>query len=142
MVEQLIRNEQVTGSIPAIGSIKYMTLKEDLVDIYKKNRGILSLMILNLLFSIGLFIFSLASLNPESAVVKIGYGDIDGYRDGTWVDMLSFSLLAIVLGVFHNFLAIVIFKKRGKIMAKFFLGISIFLILGAFLVLIRLLGEG
>ena len=119
-----------------------MKLKEDLIDIYKNNRSLLGLMILNFLLSLGLFIFSIVSLNSNSTVVKIGYGDIGGYRDGTWSDMLSFTLLAIILGILHDFLAIRIFKKRGKIMANFFLAISIVLILGSLFVLIRLLGEG
>ena len=41
------------------------------------------MMIFNLLASIGLFVFGMISLNPSSAVVKIGYGDIGGYRDGS-----------------------------------------------------------
>ena len=98
-------------------------------------------MILNLILSIALIIFSLISLNPESAVVKVGYGDIGGYRDGSWLDILAFPLLAIIFGVFHNLLALRIFHKRGSGMAKFFLIITTILILGTFLVLMRLLGE-
>ena len=79
--------------------------KEDFIKIYQTERGILILMILNLLLSIGLLIFSLINLNPNSAVVKIGYGDIGGYRDGSWADMLAFPLLAIIFGVFHNYLS-------------------------------------
>ena len=118
------------------------TFKEDLIKIYHSEHGILLIMILNLLFSIGLLVFSLVSLNPNSAVVKIGYGDIGGYRDGTWQNMLAFPLLAIIFGVLHNFLALRIFRKRGGGMAKFFLITTTALIAGTFLVLIRLLGEG
>ena len=53
--------------------------KEDFIKIYQTERGILILMILNLLLSIALLVFSLINLNPNSAVVKIGYGDIGGY---------------------------------------------------------------
>lgn len=118
------------------------TIKTDLIKIYQSERGILILMILNLLISIALLIFSLMNLNPNSAVVKIGYGDIGGYRDGTWVDMLAFPLLAILFGILHNFLAIHIFHKRGGGMAKFFLITTTALIFGTWLVLARLLGEG
>lgn len=116
--------------------------KEDFIKIYQTERGILILMILNLLFSIGLLVFSLINLNPDSAVVKIGYGDIGGYRDGSWADMLTFPLLAIIFGVFHNLLALRIFHKRGGGMTKFFLITTTALIAGTALVLIRLLGEG
>ena len=77
--------------------------KEDFIKIYQTERGILILMILNLLLSIALLVFSLINLNPNSAVVKIGYGDIGGYRDGSWADMLAFPLLAIIFGVFHDY---------------------------------------
>ena len=118
------------------------TLKEDIIKIYHSERGILAIMILNLLLSIGLFIFSLINLNPSSTVVKIGYGDIGGYRDGTWTNMLAFPILATIFGVLHNFLTLRVFHKRGSGMAKFFLIITTILIAGTFLVLIRLLGEG
>jgi len=118
------------------------TFKEDLTNIYHSERGILLIMILNLLFSIGLLVFSLVSLNPNSSVVKIGYGDIGGYRDGTWQNMLAFPLFAIIFGVLHNLLALRIFHKRGSGMTKFFLITTTALIAGTFLVLLRLLGEG
>lgn len=118
------------------------TFKEDFIAIYQSERGLLILMILNLLISIGLLVFSIVSLNPSGSVVKIGYGDIGGYRDGTWFDMLAFSLLAIIFGVLHNLLTLRIFHKRGSGMAKFFLITTTALILGTILVLVRLLGEG
>lgn len=117
-------------------------LKSDFIDIYQTERGTIVLMLLNLLLSLGLLIFAIVNLNPNAAVVKIGYGDIGGYRDGTWVDLIAFPLLAILFGVLHNFLALRIFHKRGGGMTKFFLVTTTFLILGTFLVLIRLLGEG
>ena len=118
------------------------TFKEDFVKIYQTERGVLMLMIFNLLLSIALIVFAIISLNPNASVVKVGYGDIGGYRDGTWMDMLAYPLLALIFGVFHGLLAIRIFHKRGSGMAKFFLITTTILILGTFLVLIRALGEG
>lgn len=117
-------------------------LKTDFIKIYQNERGALILMILNLLLSIALLVFSLTNLNPSGAVVKVGYGDIGGYRDGTFMDMLAFPLIAVIFGVFHNLLALRIFHKRGSGMVKFFLIITTILIIGSFLVLSRLLGEG
>lgn len=117
------------------------TFKEDFTKIFQTERGIFVLMVFNLLLSIALIIFSIITLNPSASVVKIGYGDIGGYRDGTWVDMLAFPLLALVFGILHNLLAIRIFQKRGGGMAKFFLITTTMLILGSFLVLVRTLGE-
>ena len=118
------------------------TLKADFIKIIQKERGILVLMIFNLLLAIFLIIFYIINLNPDVPVVKVGYGDIGGYRDGSWVDMISYPLLAIVFGVIHNFLALRIFHKRGSGMAKFFLLTTTMLIFGTFLVLLRTLGEG
>ncbi len=116
-------------------------LKEDLASIYQSERGLLILMILNLLLAIILLVFSIINLNPSSAVVKVGYGDIGGYRDGIWTDMIVFPLLAISLGVLHNLLTLRVFRKRGGGMAKFFAITTTALILGTGLVLVRLLGE-
>ena len=118
------------------------TLKTDFIKIYQTERGLLLFMILNLLISHGLLILSILSLNPSASVVKVGYGDIGGYHDGTWVGLITFPILAVIYGIFHNILAIRIFHKRGGGMAKFFLLTTTMLIFGTFLVLIRLLGEG
>lgn len=116
--------------------------KEDFIKISQEERGTLFLMGINLIISIGLLIFSILSLNPSASVVKVGYGDIGGYRDGAWSDLIAFSILAILFGVIHNFLAVRIYHKRGGGMTKFFLITTTFLILGTILVLVRLLGEG
>ena len=116
-------------------------LKTDFIKIYQTERGLFLFMILNLLISLGLLIFSILSLNPNASVVKVGYGDIGGYHDGTWIGLLTFPILAIIYGVFHNILAIRIFHKRGSGMAKFFLITTTGLILATILVLVRLLGE-
>lgn len=102
----------------------------------------LILMILNLLVSIVLIVYSFLNLNPASAVIKVGYGDIGGYRDGSWSDILAFPLLAILFGVLHNFAAIRIFHKRGAGMTKFFLITTSALLVGTFIVLTRLIKEG
>ena len=117
-------------------------LKADIIEISHSERGILATMIINLLLALALFIYALAHLNPNSAVIKIGYSDIGGYRDGTWENLLAFPLLAIIFGIFHNILALRIYHKRGGGMTKFFLITTTMLIAGTFIVLIRLLGEG
>ncbi len=116
--------------------------KEDFIKIYQTERGIIILMFLNLILSLGLLVFSIITLNPNASVVKVGYGDIGGYRDGTWASLIAFPLLALNFGILHNLLTLRIFRKRGGGMAKFFLITTSFLILGTLLVLIRLLGEG
>ncbi|MBQ3470644.1 hypothetical protein IJH23_02995 [Candidatus Saccharibacteria bacterium] len=118
------------------------TFKDDLLKIYQSERGIIIFAILNLLLAIALFVVSVLNLNPNAAVVKIGYGDVGGYRDGTWTSLLVFPLLAVLFGLFHPLLSVRIFHKRGGGMAKFFLVVTAMLILGTFFVLIRLMREG
>lgn len=125
-------------------------------EIVREHKGLFSLMVLLAVVCLVLLIMSLVTLKPSTAVVKVGYGDIGsfagedlvemrtagGYRDGSWVDMLAFPLLAIVLGVVHNLIAVRMFAKRGDSAAKTLVLISIGVALGAILVLVRLLGEG
>ena len=118
------------------------TIKSDFIKIVQNERGVLILMIFNLIIAIILAFFSIIHLNPDLPVVKVGYGDIGGYRDGSWVDLIAFSLLAILFGIMHNFIALKIFHRRGAGMAKFFIFITTVLIIGAFIVLIRLTQEG
>ncbi len=116
-------------------------LKKNIVDIYREDRGILIMMILVFIFSLVFFIFSCTRLNTTSAIVKIGYGDIGGYRDGAWNGLLTFPVLAFIFGILHNLLAIRIYGKRGVGMTKFFLATTIMLIFSALLVLVRLSSE-
>lgn len=125
-------------------------------EIVREHKGLFSLMVLLAVVCLVLLIMSLVTLKPSTAVVKVGYGDIGsfagedlvemrtagGYRDGSWVDMLAFPLLAIILGIVHNLIAIRLCMKRGESVAKAFILISIGVALGAILVLVRLLGEG
>ena len=125
-------------------------------EILKKHRGLTMMMILVLIASMILLLVTLFNLHPSSAVVKIGYGDIGsyqggdfsemqsagGYRDGNWTAMLMFVVLALVTGVMHNFIAIKLYKRRGAGTAVAFLGITFGLVVAAFIVLFRLLGEG
>ena len=117
-------------------------LKADFLQIWREEHGVLIMMVLNFLAAVAFVIFFVVSLNLDSSVMKIGYGDIGGYRDGGVVDILAFPILAVIFGVLHNLLAARVFHKKGSGMTKFFLFVTTILILGTFLVLMRLLGEG
>ncbi len=116
--------------------------KEDLKNIYQSERSILVFMAINVILSFALMLFGMINLNPGSSVIKIGYGDIGGYRDGVWTELFAFVLLGLIFGVFHNLIAFKVFHKRGAGMTKFFLVITMVLTFGSFVVLGRLLGEG
>ncbi len=117
-------------------------LGEDFKKIYASDRSLFVFMAINLLASIALIVFSITKLNPNSPLVKIGYGDIGGYRDGSWTELIAFPLLGIVFGILHSLISVMIFHKRGAGMAKFFLVTTATLIFGAFVVLIRISTEG
>ena len=114
---------------------------KDIKQIYRDERFMFALMVFNLLISVALLIFSISTLNPSSPMVKTGYGDIGGYRNGSWFDMISFPIFAVIFGVLHNLIAIRVFKKRGAGMTKFFLLTTTMLIIGTFIVLLRLLEK-
>lgn len=110
--------------------------------IAKNEKAILVWFFVNFVFSLPLFIVGILNLNSDSAVVKIGYGDIGGYRDGSWVDMLAFPILAVLFGILHSMIAVRIYTKKGAGMARIFLAISLAMIFVAFAILIRLVSEG
>ena len=131
-------------------------LRENLGVVYREHRGLFVMMIFVALLSFLFLIFSLVTLSPSSAIVKTGYSDIGsfagddltgmrsagGYRDGSWSAMLVFPLFALIIGVLHNLIAIRLCNARGEGSAKAFLAMSLAILVGALIVLVRLLGEG
>ena len=123
---------------------------------YQKERSLVVFQVLLLILSLAFLIFSALNLQPNASIVKISYGDIGryqggewssmansgGYHDGSWQAMLIFPILALTLGVLHNLLALRIFEKKGAVVAKMFICISLGILVLGFLVFIRLLGEG
>ena len=110
--------------------------------IYKEQRGLLILMVFNFLLSLVLFLIAVFNLDPSKSVVKVGYGDIGGYRDGAWSTMLVFPVIAFLFGIAHNFLAVRLYEKKGEALTKVFVAVTTLLIIGSIVVLRRLLGEG
>ena len=110
-------------------------------EIYRTNGWLFALMSLILLASLALLVFSLVTLSPNAALVKVSYSDVGGYVDGNWSGMFAFPLFAILFGFLHNFLIIKIFEKHGSGLAYVFAIITMMLVLGTFVVLVRLLGE-
>ena len=125
-------------------------------EIYKNHKGLFYRMLILAVLAFGLFVFSIVTLSPSSSVVKTGYSDIGsfetasveeaqsagGYQDGSWLDMLSFPILAIILGVLHNLIAIKLYKRRGESMARVFVTMSAILAVLVIITLARLVAEG
>ena len=131
-------------------------LVKDLKEVYVKHRSMFTLVVVMAVFSIILFIYSMANLHPNASVVKVSYGDIGryqggewssmsnsgGYHDGAWQTMLVYPLFALIFGVLHNVIALRIYRKKGDKVASVFLAVTIAMILFTTLTLWRLLGEG
>lgn len=118
-------------------------------EICKKQRSLMISMIIMLVASIALLIFSLVMLRPQGTLVIVGYGDVygeivglsEGYRYGSWTNMLAFPILALVFGILHNFLVLRVYQKYGKNLASMVVYTTLLLVAGTFVVLFRLLRE-
>ncbi len=124
--------------------------------IFHEERGFLGLMILLFLVGLALFIIEVLRITGGGSLNYVGYGDIGkftdgeiaslwssgGYRAGNWIDMMAFPIFAVILCIFHNLLAVRIFERRGKGIAKMFILLSFGILIGTFIVFLRLSGEG
>ena len=118
-------------------------------EVMRKQRGLMVAMIALLVVSVVLLIFALVTLHPQGTVVIVGYGDVygeiaglsGGYRRDSWLNMLAFPLLAILFGLVHNLLALRVYRKYGKTPALMLIFVTILLVLGTFVGMLRLLGE-
>ncbi|MBQ3430277.1 hypothetical protein IJG21_02535 [Candidatus Saccharibacteria bacterium] len=130
--------------------------RETFKKIYQEEKGLVLVMGLVFLLSLLLVIYGVFNINTSGSLNYVGYGDIGkftggeylslwnsgGYRSGGWIELMAFPALALIIGVLHNLLAVVIYKRRGAGVAKAFLLLSLVILLGAFITLMRLLGEG
>lgn len=118
-------------------------------EICRRQKGLMTLMIVLGVMSALLFIFSLSMLRPRNTVVIVGYGDVygeiagitGGYRRNSWLNMLAFPILALIYGVLHNLLVVRIYRRYGRDVAMMVVITTMLLILMTALVMMRLLGE-
>ena len=123
--------------------------------IFKEDKFLLAMMSILFVGSLVLILHTFLHFKVGGTTMYIGYSDIGefsggeflslwnsgGYRTGDWTDIIIFPILGAILGVFHNILAVQIFNRRGKGYAEAFLILSILILVGAFIFLLRLLGE-
>lgn len=118
-------------------------------EICRKQKGLMIAMIGLAVVSVVLLIFAMTTLRPQSTVVIVGYGDVygelagisGGYRRDSWLNMLAYPILAVVFGFLHNLLVLRIYRKYGKDAALVMIAMTVLLIIGAGIVIFRLLGE-
>lgn len=118
-------------------------------EVYRKQKGLLAAMIILVVLSLILLVFSLTTLRPQSTVVIVGYGDVygeiagisGGYRRDSWLNMLAFPALALLYGLVHNLIVLRVYRKYGKDAALAIAVATMLLIGGTVVVMFRLLGE-
>lgn len=126
-----------------------------LAKIFREDRGLLVGMALLFLVGVALGVHTFVNFKVGGTTMYIGYSDIGafsggdflslwnsgGYRTGGWVEMAVFPVLGVVLAVLHNMLAVQLYNRRGKGYAGVLVTVSILIGVGAFVLLMRLLGE-
>ena len=118
-------------------------LAEDYRAIWKKDRGLLWWMAVNFLLNLWLFLLPILNFDPAHPKIYARYTDIGrGYQSSDWWYLFSFSLIALAIGVGHTVLSARLFTKRGKDIARLFLGVSVAITIVALRFLMNILGEG
>ena len=118
-------------------------------EVSRKQRSLMMAMGIVILMSAALLVFSFTTLRPQNTVVIVGYGDVygeivgisGGYRRDSWMNMLAFPILALVYGIIHNLLILRAYRRYGKDTAMMLAVVTMLLIIGTFVILLRLLGE-
>lgn len=142
----MINNEEVEEKPARERKLKFNSTWRE---ICRKQKPLMAAMIVLAVASAILLIFALVTLHPQNTVVIVGYGDVygeiaglsGGYRRDSWLNMLAFPLLAVLFGVVHNFLTLRVYRKYGRNTALMVVYTSLLLVVGTFVVLLRLLGE-
>lgn len=118
-------------------------------EVARKQKPLMIAMIVLMVASAVLLVFSLTTLRPQNTVVIVGYGDVygeiagisGGYRRDSWMNMLAFPALALIYGLLHNVMILKVYRKYGRDIAMIIAVMSILLVVGTFVVIFRLLGE-
>lgn len=127
--------------------VEYCRAMKELADdyraIWKKDRSLLWWMAVNFLLNVWLFLLPIINFDPARPKIWARYSDISsGYEQSDWWYLFSFSLIALALGVGHTVVSARLFTKRGKDIARLFLGVSVAITIIALRFLISILGEG
>lgn len=126
-----------------------LKLKATWKEICKKQKGLMVAMIVLLVLSAILAVVLLFVLHPKNSVVIVGYGDVygeiagltGGYRRDSWLSLLAFPLLALIVGLVHDVIALRIYQKYGRETALMIVFASMLLLLGLVVIVFRLVGE-
>ena len=116
---------------------------EDFKTIAKKDRSLFVWMGINFILSAWLFLMPFFNLDSSRAKIYARYSDINhSYAQSDWWYLVSFSVIALTLGVGHILLSARLFTKRGKDIARLFLFITMIIIVVGIRFLQNIIGEG
>lgn len=127
-------------------------IREIISLIFREDRNFLLMLVLLILMGVVFFVVSMTALKPNMAVVKIGYSDIGnmiggdgvvggaGYRDGSWTENLGFIVFGFLISVMHVLISLGLYKKRGPMMARGFVLVSMGILMVGFLILLKIKG--
>lgn len=126
-----------------------LKLKVTWQEICKKQKGLMMAMIALLAIAVIMAIVLLFVLHPQNAVVIVGYGDVygeiagltGGYRRDSWLNLLAFPILVVIVGVVHDVIAVRVYQKYGKETALMVVIASMLILLGLMVIAFRLIGE-
>lgn len=118
-------------------------------EVVRKQKPLMIAMLVLMVASAILLVFSFTTLRPQNTVVIVGYGDVygeiagisGGYRRDSWMNMMAFPVLALIYGVLHNVMILRVYRKYGRDAAMMIAIMSVLLVVGTFVVIFRLLGE-
>lgn len=118
-------------------------------EVARKQKGLMALMILLTVMSGLVLVVALITMRPPNVMPVVGYVDIygqltgrsAGYRNDAWWNMLAFPVLAVLFGTVHNVIALRAYRKYGKEIAMMVVLMTILLVVGDIVVMLRLLGE-
>jgi hypothetical protein len=106
--------------------------------IYEHDRWLIVAMVFLFLTSFVLITLTFFALRPNSVMIRTGYADVGGYRDGTWQYLLTFMIFGFITGIVHNILAAKVYGKKGSGASALFIFASIGLVILAGIYLFKI----
>ncbi|MCL2869530.1 hypothetical protein FWF48_01840 [Candidatus Saccharibacteria bacterium] len=109
--------------------------------IMKNDRQVFITMVSLVILSLVAVVLGVVSIHPSVIPVWYRYVSMgEYYYRVQWYYLISFIILAVVLGGLHNLIAIRLYKKHGKVPTLLFLAFSIFLVLFLIAIMLNVFG--
>ena len=118
-------------------------LINDFQKVYRKQRDVFISMIILFIMNLVLFLTPIFNLNATLPKIRVRFSDVYDkvFDQAGWYYLLTFSILAVVIGLGHNFIAARIANKQGKHLAQIFLVLSMLVTAFAICFLFKILSE-